>query len=192
MENLLLLNNLGLEELFEYIKSIEITENPKETPHLLKTPEIKVFGKVCKQNRNVGFFSNKSKGYAYSRQVMKSQKLPPILEKLLEYINKRFGTNFNGILINHYRDGTDYIGKHRDDEKGLDTNKKAVASISFGAQRKFRIRNNEGKIVKDIETEHGMFMMMYNDFQEKYTHEIPVQKKIKEPRWSITFRYHRE
>lgn len=192
MENLLVIKGLGSEELFEYVKSLEVSENPKEVPHLLQTPKVKVFGKDCKQNRNVGFFSDESKGYAYSGQIMKSQKLTPKLKKLLQDINTKFETNFNGILITHYRDGTDYIGKHRDDEKGLDTNKKAVASISFGANRKFRIRNNEGKIVQDIETEHGMFMMMYNDFQYMYTHEIPVQKKVKEPRWSITFRYHRE
>lgn len=192
MENLLVVKNLGTEKLFDYVKGLEVSENPKEIPHLLQTPKIKVFGKVCTQNRNVGFFSDESMGYAYSGQIMKSQKLPPILNKLIQDINTRFETNFNGILINHYRDGTDYIGKHRDDEKGLDTNKRAVASISFGSKRKFRIRNNEGKIVQDIETEHGMFMMMYNDFQKMYTHEIPIQKKVKEPRWSLTFRYHRE
>ena len=192
MENFLVVKNLGTEKLFDYVKGLEVSENPKEIPHLLQTPKIKVFGKVCKQNRNVGFFSDESMGYAYSGQIMKSQRLPTVLKKLIQDINTRFETNFNGILINHYRDGTDYIGKHRDDEKGLDTNKRAVASISFGSQRKFRIRNNEGKIVQDIETEHGMFMMMYNDFQKMYTHEIPIQKKVKEPRWSITFRYHRK
>ena len=87
-------------------------------------------------------------------------------------------------------DGTQWIGKHRDDEKSLDKNRRAVASISYGAVRKFRIRDNEGKIVKDVPTEHGMFMMMHDDFQDKYTHEIPIEKKVKEPRWSLTFRHH--
>jgi len=192
MDDLMIVKNVGSKKLFDYVKSLEVSDIVKETPHILQNPQVIVYGRICKQNRNVGFFSDFSKGYKYSGQIMKSQKLTPIFKRLLEDVNKRFETNFNGILINHYEDGSDYIGKHRDDESGLDPNKNAIASISFGSERKFRIRNNEGSIIKDIDTENGMFMMMLGDFQKKYTHEIPIQKKIKEPRWSLTFRYHKE
>lgn len=190
MEGFLTEAGVGDDSLFEHIKSFNVSDNIDESPTLLQRPRIKVFGKECNQNRNVGFFSDESSGYSYSRQVMVSQKLTPQLKACLEAINSRYGTNFNGILINHYVDGTNYIGKHRDDEQGLDTKRNAVGSISFGAQRKFRIRGNDGKIVRDVDTEHGMFMMMFGDFQKNYTHEIPIQKKITNPRWSLTFRHH--
>jgi len=32
---------------------------------------------------------------------------------------------------------------------------------------------------------------MGGDFQKEFLHEIPVQKKIKEPRFSFTFRKHK-
>ena len=34
-------------------------------------------------------------------------------------VNNLFKVNFNGILVNRYADGKDYIGSHSDDEKNL-------------------------------------------------------------------------
>ena len=64
----------------------------------------------------------------------------PCLNELLLYINSKFDSEFNGILINKYSGGTEYIGKHSDDESGLDR-KAGVVTLSYGAVRKFRIRN---------------------------------------------------
>lgn len=37
---------------------------------LEERPEIIIFGKKCKQQRNVGFFSDESIGYKYSKKMM--------------------------------------------------------------------------------------------------------------------------
>ena len=163
-----------------------------ETIRLLEVrPEIEVFGKICHQNRNVGFFSDDSIGYRYSRRLARSIPLTPSLIILLEQINEFTDSNFNGILINHYKSGTDSIGAHSDDEKGLGRN--GVVAISMGATRKFRIRDKKTKkIVKDIEMEHGSIIHMGGDFQGEFTHEIPVQKRVLGARTSFTFRYHTE
>ncbi len=159
-------------------------------PYLLKNPQITVFGKTAIQHRNIGFFSDTSIGYYYSRKLLKSQKLSENLIKLLNLVNELLDTNFNGILVNEYISGLDYIGKHSDDEKAL-SKKKCVVSISSGAIRKFRIRNKEtNKIVMDISTIPYTFIIMNGDFQTEFTHEIPQEKKIKESRISFTFRYH--
>ena len=158
---------------------------------LVHRPEIKVFGKICHQPRNVGFFSDDSVGYRYSRQIMRSQSLTPSLSSLLEIINREFNANFNGILVNLYVDGNDSIGDHSDDEASL--GKEGVIAISTGAVRKFRIRDKSSrKIVKDIEMEHGMILQMCGDFQKEFTHGIPVEKRIKDSRISFTFRHHKE
>jgi alkylated DNA repair dioxygenase AlkB len=61
-----------------------------------------------------------------------------------------FNTNYNGILVNKYKSGEDYISKHSDDEKNLDDS--GVISISYGATRKFRIRDKKTNvIVKDTD-----------------------------------------
>jgi alkylated DNA repair dioxygenase AlkB len=158
-------------------------------PHLQERPEIIVYGKHCKQHRNVGFFSDESIGYKYSKKLMESTPLSTCLTELLASINKMLGTQFNGILVNKYIDGNDYIGAHSDDETGLDGI--GVVAISYGSERIFRIRNkNDKTIVCDELTTHCGILHMGGNFQKLYTHEIPMQKKIKESRISFTFRKH--
>mgnify|MGYP003683353083 CR=1 FL=1 len=159
------------------------------SPLLIHKPTVIVFSKVCHQNRNVGFFSDKSIGYRYSRQLMKSQPLGEVLTILLETVNKLLKSDFNGILINEYTDGNDYIGAHSDDESGLSSF--GVVSISYGSERIFRIRSkhNKKQVYNEI-TNNGKIIHMGGNFQKLYTHEIPKQKRIKGTRISFTFRKH--
>ena len=158
-------------------------------PQLELKPEIIIFGKKCKQQRNIGFFSDKSKGYKYSNKMMESKPLTKSISELLDIVNNELGTQFNGILVNKYMDGNDYISAHSDDESGLDLI--GVISISYGAERIFRIRKKDTKqIIYDTLTIHCSILHMGGNFQKLYTHEIPIQKKIKEPRISFTFRKH--
>jgi alkylated DNA repair dioxygenase AlkB len=158
---------------------------------LMHNPEIYVYGKKCNQHRSIGFFSNESIGYRYSGQLAESIRLTPNTELLLNYVNSTLSSDFNGILVNKYANGEDYIGKHSDDEKCLSNS--GVVSISYGAVRKFRIREKTtGKIVLDVPTNSGEMLIMGGDFQKEFTHEIPIEKKIKHPRISFTFRKHTE
>ena len=116
-------------------------------------PEIIIFGKKCKQHRSVGFYSDISRGYNYSTSKTPAKKMHPCLRELLIYVNDKFNYDFNGILINKYLNGLDYIGKHSDDERNLDKTVGVVA-LSYGATRKFRIRNKfTNKIVIDLLSE---------------------------------------
>ena len=158
-------------------------------PQLETKPEIIIFGKKCKQQRNVGFFSDKSIGYKYSNKMMNSKSLTKSMSELLDIVNNEIGSEFNGILVNKYMDGNDYIGAHSDDEIFLDS--VGVVSISYGAERIFRIRKKETKQqICDEITTHCSILHMGGNFQKLYTHEIPIQKKIKESRISFTFRKH--
>jgi alkylated DNA repair dioxygenase AlkB len=156
---------------------------------LLKNPQIIVYGKVCYQHRSIGFFSNNSIGYHYSNQLAKSQPLTDNLQDLLNQVNELYQTDFNGILINKYENGSDYISAHSDDEKDLSDI--GVVSLSYGETRKFRIRDKiTKKIVKDIPLIEGEIVRMGGKFQQEFTHEIPVEKKINGIRYSFTFRKH--
>ena len=156
---------------------------------LIIRPTIKIFGKIVYQNRNVAFFSNESIGYKYSNKLMESQPLTTHLIDLLDTINVMFNTHFNGILVNQYINGLDYIGPHSDDESSIGNN--GVISISTGTNRKFRIRNKKTKkIEKDIIMTNRMILHMFGNFQKEFTHEIPIEKKITESRVSFTFRHH--
>lgn len=153
-------------------------------------PEIIVYGRVCKQRRDVSFFSNTSIGYKYSGKTAPSKQLTANLAKLLRSINKLYGAEFNGILVNRYNTGSDYISAHSDDESNLDPI--GVVAISYGSSRIFRIRDKKTKtIVNDFYTENNSILHMGGDFQKEFTHEIPIEKGIIEPRYSFTFRKHK-
>jgi alkylated DNA repair dioxygenase AlkB len=189
MENLIQTNKSFLKTIKS--NNIKLLQNCVEEVDslLLVNPPIKVFDKICYQNRSVGFFSDESIGYKYSGQIMNSQPLTQNLNNLLEETNKLFKSNYNGILVNKYTSGKDYIGPHSDDESGLD--KSGVVAISFGESRKFRIRDKKNKkIVLDIPTQEGMYLQMGGEFQKEFTHEIPKQLKINGTRFSFTFRKH--
>ena len=152
-------------------------------------PKIYLFGKECHQQRDVGFFSDESVGYWYSRTLMESQPLTHHMQQLLVYINNIYGSEYNGILINRYLTGEEYIGAHSDDESGLD--KSGVVALSWGSTRKFRIRNKKTKkIFMDVPLEHLSIINMGGDFQKEFTHEVPAEKKVKNMRISLTFRRH--
>jgi alkylated DNA repair dioxygenase AlkB len=202
-ETIKMLDQEFIDKLIDTGKSFLTVQKNPEIEELLKNcvdevkdklevkPEIKIFGKIKHQKRDVGFFSNDSIGYQYSGKLAKSKPLTPCLLKLLEKVNKIYGAEFNGILLNYYEDGNNTIGAHSDEERNLD--KVGVVSISFGATRTFRIRNKKTKeIVKDIPMIQGELLHMGGDFQKEFTHEIPTEKSVKKGRYSFTFRKHLE
>jgi alkylated DNA repair dioxygenase AlkB len=153
-------------------------------------PEILIFGKVARQRRNVGFYSDTSIGYRYSNRVMASKRMHQCLIELLNYVNEKFNYNYNGILINKYIGGEDYISPHSDDERGLDQ-QIGVISISYGVSRKFRVRHKDTKrIAYDLPTDSSKIMQMAGDFQKEFTHEIVKEPEITGTRFSFTFRHH--
>jgi alkylated DNA repair dioxygenase AlkB len=167
----------------------------KDLP-VLKEPPILIFGKWRNQRRDIAFFSDESQGYQYSGQLMHSTPLntSPLLQQLLPAINQSLSTNFNGILLNKYQNGEKYLGSHSDDESGLDRNNRMVAGLSYGpGVRKFRIRDKQtNKIVLDYQQHPGTLVVMQGAFQDQFKHEIPIEKRVKGERISLTFRNHIE
>jgi alkylated DNA repair dioxygenase AlkB len=162
-----------------------------ELDHEIK---IIVYGKPAKQHRDSAFFSDDSEGYKFSGQIQKSRPLSEhkIFTDVISSINNDFDYHFNGILVNKYANGEKYIGAHSDDERGLDKNNKAVASICYGPGiRNFRIRDKKTKkVVLNYEHKPMTLLVMEGEFQKEFTHEIPIQKKIIGERISLTFRSH--
>jgi len=167
-----------------------ILSDPDSEYHLDIKPPVMVFGRECRQQRDVGFYSNDSEGYKYSGKTARSKPLPDFLARMMTQINDEFNTNFNGILVNKYNDGSESIGAHSDDERSLSKGG-IVISITLGSSRIFRIRDKKTKrVIVDVETINGQLLAMCGEFQKHYTHEIPCQKRIKMTRYSLTFRSH--
>ena len=139
-------------------------------------PPIKFMGKIVYQQRDIGFFSNETEGYYYSGKLASSKPLKPNLVELLKIVNTLFGSSYNGILVNRYNDGTNYISEHSDNENTLDDI--GVVAISYGTIRKFRIRNKITKEkVIDIPTTSYSLIQMGGNFQNEFLHGIPIEKK---------------
>jgi alkylated DNA repair dioxygenase AlkB len=145
------------------------------------------------QHRDIGFYSDNSSGYKYAGQTSDARPFSeaPIIRDLMLWVNSLLGTQFNGALVNLYRDGTKYLGPHRDNEKELDNGPFKVVGVAFGATRTFRIRSAAtNEIVLDYPHTSGTLIIMGGNFNTHYKHEIPQQRQITEPRLSITFRRH--
>lgn len=58
-----------------------------------------------------------------------------------------------------YHDGNEDVGWHSDDEKSLGKNV-IIASLSFGAERKFSFRHKQTKQTVSLVLEHGSLLVM--------------------------------
>jgi alkylated DNA repair dioxygenase AlkB len=168
--------------------------------NLERNPPILVFNKLARQHRSVGFFSAaKTFGYFYSNSCALSQSPGPAIQALLVYVNERLGARYNGVLVNKYEDGLDYISDHSDAESGLDKSA-GVAIISHGGARtmNFKLRKDAPPNSQKFagggykqETKHNSIVVMEGPgFQRTFTHGIAQQKDRNQPRVSFTFRVH--
>lgn len=142
-------------------------------------------------SREIRLFSSRPGVDNYSGIQTIPMKTVAVIDKIRAKLGIHLGINFDTCLLNYYRDGSAGIGHHSDGEADLLPNA-PIASISFGAVRHFDIwpklttprMHNRYR----IDLGHGSLMIMGRNSQREYTHSIPTQKKIKEPRINLTFR----
>ena len=150
--------------------------------------DVKVFGKVYAQPRLTSLHSNSLNTYTYSGLTLRPQPMTDELLELLEQIQKVSQHDFNCVLLNLYRDGTDSNGWHADNEKELGKHPQ-IASFSFGATRFFHFKHRKIKSERyKIELQHGSLLLMEGAMQEHWLHQIPKTKKQLQPRINLTFR----
>ncbi len=96
--------------------------------------------------------------------------------------------NFNGVLLNLYRDGSDSMGWHSDNEPELGKDP-VIASVSFGATRNFlfKRRDNSSKPFC-LTLEPGSLLLMKGKTQENWFHKVPKTKRNIGIRINLTFR----
>lgn len=76
---------------------------------------------------------------------------------------------------------------HSDGERDLKKNG-AIASLSFGAERKFSLKHKTTKETVSIVLESGSLLVMKDETQTHWLHRLPPTKKIFKPRINLTFR----
>ncbi len=182
-----------LQEDFEYIENFLSEDEADDLMNYLiekidwEEREITLFGKTHMQPRLIKWIGESE--YTYSNERMRVETFPRRLEVLRERLGRELGCKFNSVLLNYYRDGNDSMGRHSDDEKELGT-RPIIASISLGVQRDFVIVEKLGMKKRYVlPLEHGSLLVMREDSQKLYLHELPKRKKVKTGRINLTFRY---
>lgn len=148
-----------------------------------------MFGKQVMQPRLTCWVGRPEAKIRYSGIEMLPEPFTPLLHDLHERLCHELQTDFNGVLLNYYRDGRDSMGWHADDE-AYQGPQPTVASISLGATRTFQLRPKiaETDSTHSLSLENGSLLVMAGDTQTYYKHQIPKTTKTTEPRINLTFR----
>jgi alkylated DNA repair dioxygenase AlkB len=152
-----------------------------------KNDEAIIFGKLIITKRKVAWYGDSPFEYSYSNTTKKALSWTPELLELKAFIEKKTGETFNSCLLNLYHTGDEGMAWHSDAEKDLKKNG-AIASVSFGAERKFAFKHKDTKETISLILEHGSLLVMKDTTQSHWLHRLPPTKTISKPRVNLTFR----
>ncbi|GGK43579.1 MULTISPECIES: alpha-ketoglutarate-dependent dioxygenase AlkB family protein [Flavobacteriaceae] len=152
-----------------------------------KYDELILFGKQIRTKRKVAWFGDKNIEYSYSNTKKIGLAWTSEILKLKQLVELKAGENFNSCLLNLYHNGDEGMSWHSDNEKELGVNP-TIASLSFGATRKFSLKHKVTKQKVDVQLQSGNLLVMKGETQHKWIHSLPKTKKVKTPRINLTFR----
>ncbi|WP_259135136.1 alpha-ketoglutarate-dependent dioxygenase AlkB family protein [Chryseobacterium ginsenosidimutans] len=149
--------------------------------------EAVIFGKLILTKRKVAWFGEKAFEYTYSKRTKYAQFWTPELLELKQKCEEVSGETYNSCLLNLYHDGSEGMAYHSDGEKDLKKHG-AIASLTFGAERKFLFKHKTTKEKVEIFLENGSLLVMKGTTQDNWMHRLPPTTKVKTPRVNLTFR----
>ena len=125
--------------------------------------------------------------YTYSNTIKRALAQTKELLELKQIVEELAATKFNSCLLNLYHNGNEGMEWHSDDEKPLAKNN-TIASLSFGAERKFPFKHKQTKQTVSLVLEHGSLLVMKGATQSNWLHSLPKSQNITQPRINLTFR----
>lgn len=149
---------------------------------------IQIFGKPVRQPRLTAWCADSGVDIRYSGITYQPQAWLPGLLHMKTRIESVLSHRFNGVLLNYYRDGRDSMGWHRDNERYLGA-EPVIASVSFGAERTFRMRHRAGAASPlSLDLASGSLLVMRGQTQTFWEHCLPKRKRVDALRINLTFR----
>lgn len=152
-----------------------------------KNDEAIIFGKKIITKRKVAWYAEKPFEYTYSKVTKQALPFTADLLKIKKKIEEITGETYNSCLLNLYHNGSEGMAWHSDGEKDLKKNG-AIASVTFGAERKFGFKHKETKEVVSLILQHGSVLVMKDETQTHWLHRLPPTKMKHRPRVNLTFR----
>lgn len=181
-EVLFMKNFLKQNDALNYFKKLSSSINWKQEG-------IKYYGKIYPVPRKTAWYGYEGFDYSYSGINCNPEPWTNELLELKKEIEKFLPEeDFNSVLLNMYRDGNDKVSWHSDDEKELGINP-TIASLSIGETRRFDLKHKDYPDLQyKFELTPGSLIIMRGALQHNWLHQIPVQKKVTQPRINLTFR----
>ncbi len=173
-------NVISVDKLSFFYESL-LKNNPWEND------KIKIYGKEITTKRKVAWFAENALPYQYSNQVKTPRPFSPLLLELKNLVQKFTSKNYNACLLNYYHDGSEYMGWHADNEKSIASNS-SIASLSFGATRKFLFKHKTNQQKIQIILQPGSLLLMQGATQKYWKHSLPKAATVKNARINLTFR----
>lgn len=130
-------------------------------------------------------YSNNKTRMKVARPVISWQDFPTNhLIDIKEKIKKLYNDDINSCVIQYYDNGKIYIKPHRDQEIKSNC---SIYGLSLGATRKLTmLRYNQEPFYLPLE--HNSLYILRSPTNTYWKHCIPKQVKIKDSRFSLTFR----
>jgi alkylated DNA repair dioxygenase AlkB len=153
-----------------------------------KQETVRMFGKAVPQPRLTAWHGDEGARYTYSGLTVHPEPWTEPLLLIKARVKPVAGTTFNSVLLNLYRSERDSVSWHADDEPELGPNP-VIASVSFGAARRFGLRHKEQRDLRhSLDLTHGSLLLMRRATQHHWQHQIPKSAKPCAERINLTFR----
>ena len=152
-----------------------------------KHDEAVIFGRHIITKRKIAWYGDGNYGYKYSGIIRQALPWTTELLELKQLTEALTHVAYNSCLLNLYHDGEEGMAWHSDDEKELAPGG-AIASLSFGAERRFLFRHKGTKQLIELSLAAGSLLVMRGTTQDKWVHSLPKMKRVTKPRINLTFR----
>lgn len=146
-----------------------------------------IFGKTVITKRKVAWYGEQDFSYRYSGTEKRALPWTKELLELKQLVETQTSETFNSCLLNLYHSGEEGMVWHSDGETDLKKNG-AIASLSFGAERRFLFKHKNTQEKVEVLLEHGSLLVMKDCTQSFWLHGLPPTKKVKTSRINLTFR----
>ncbi|ENU29273.1 hypothetical protein F991_02835 [Acinetobacter sp. CIP-A165] len=146
-----------------------------------------IFGRQITTKRKVAWYGDRAFEYTYSNINKYALPWTSELIELKALVEQLTGETFNSCLLNLYHTGEEGMAWHSDAETDL-KKEGAIASLSFGAERKFAFKHKQTKEKVELYLEHGSLLVMKDTTQHYWWHRLPPTKKVSTARVNLTFR----
>ncbi|MBC8041942.1 MAG: alpha-ketoglutarate-dependent dioxygenase AlkB [Rhizobacter sp.] len=147
-----------------------------------------MYGKSILVPRDESLFGDGLR-YQYRGKKIEANPWPDFLLTARDRIHALSGYLFNFAVGNRYRTGKDSIGWHSDDFPQIGK-RPAIASLSLGSTRLFKLRHKESGQTVDYHLESGSLLIMLPGCQEDWIHAVPKTARPVGERINWTFRPH--